>query len=449
MTGRTPMASSGKTLSLVDRLLCRLAFRGLTQVTKGTIHLHDYDALTKFGGEGALQATVQVHEPRLYRDLVLGGSLGAAAAYVRGEWDCDDLTALFRILLQNQTASEHLDGLLSRLSGWIQRGIHRWHANTKSGSHRNIHAHYDLGNDFFRLWLDDTWAYSCGIFDTPAATLEEASLEKFDRVCRKLALAQDDSVLEIGAGWGGFALHAAQRYGCRVTTTTISAEQFEFARQRMAGAGVADRVTLLRKDYRDLAGKFDKLVSLEMIEAVGHEYLNAYFAQCAALLRPEGSLLLQAIVMPERGYKRYLRTVDFIRRYVFPGGCLPSVSSILDAVGRTGRLRLVHLEDMAPHYAETLRRWRANFRRRVDEVRGLGYSAELIRLWDYYLCYCEAAFEERHVGVVQMVFDNDGCRRDPLAVGQAASLSRNESLSMNDWESDHPQCVANAGGRAR
>jgi cyclopropane-fatty-acyl-phospholipid synthase len=278
-----------------------------------------------------------------------------------------------------------------------------------------------LGNDFFQCWLDETWAYSCGIFTSPRATLREASLEKFDRACRKLDLRPDDHLLEIGTGWGGLAIHAAGEYGCRVTSTTISQEQFDLAARRVAAAGLAERVNLLSRDYRDLRGTFDKLISVEMIEAVGHEYLDTYFHKCGELLKPDGSMLLQAIVMPERGYRQYLRSVDFIRRYVFPGGCLPSVASILESVGRTTRMRLVHVEDLAPHYAETLRRWRANLHERLPEIRSLGYSEELLRLWDYYLCYCEAGFEERHVGVVQIVFDNHACRRDPLTVGQNAA----------------------------
>jgi cyclopropane-fatty-acyl-phospholipid synthase len=242
-------------------------------------------------------------------------------------------------------------------------------------------------------------------------------------------------------------MHAAERFGCRVTTTTISREQFELANQRIQSAGLGSQVSLLLQDYRDLAGQFDKLVSIEMIEAVGHEYLDNYFQQCSRLLKPQGSMLLQAIVMPERGYQKYLQSVDFIRRYIFPGGCLPSVASILDSVGRVSRLRLVHLEDMAPHYAETLRRWRANLRDRLEDVRRLGCSDEFIRLWHYYLSYCEAAFEERRVGVVQMVFDNHACRRDPLSITQAAAESRrHRRASRVDCKAESDHVAACAGG---
>jgi cyclopropane-fatty-acyl-phospholipid synthase len=215
--------------------------------------------------------------------------------------------------------------------------------------------------------------------------------------------------LEIGSGWGGFAIHAAKNYGCHVTTTTISREQFEVAQQRIRGAGLADRITLLQQDYRELHGQFDKLVSIEMIEAVGHRYLDEYFRQCGKLLRPNGSLVLQAIVMPERGYEQYLKSVDFIQRYVFAGGCLPSLGAMLGSVGRTTDLRFVHAEDFAPHYAETLRHWRRAFQNRIHDVRGLGYSDQFIRLWNYYLSYCEAAFEERYIGLLQIQFDRPEC----------------------------------------
>jgi cyclopropane-fatty-acyl-phospholipid synthase len=249
-------------------------------------------------------------------------------------------------------------------------------------------------------------------------------VEKFDRVCRKLDLRPEDHVLEIGTGWGGFAIHAARHYGCRVTTTTISREQFHVAQQRIGAAGLTDRVTLLQADYRDLHGQYDKLVSIEMVEAVGHRFLGDYFRQCGRLLRRDGSLVLQSIVMPERGYSQYLRSVDFIQRYVFPGGCLPSLAAMLEAAGRTTDLRFVHAEDFAPHYAETLRQWRRAFHARLDDVRRLGYPDEFIRLWNYYLCYCEAAFEERYVGVLQIQLDQPGCRRDPILLSRHAAAER-------------------------
>jgi cyclopropane-fatty-acyl-phospholipid synthase len=403
--------------SFLDRLARRVVTKQLAGLRRGEITLRDASGSILLGEPADLQATMLVHRPRFFRQAVLGGTLSVAESYLCGDWDCDDLTSLFRIFVRNRSFADRLDGGLARLASRVHQLFHWWHANTLKGSRRNIGAHYDLGNDFFRLWLDDTMAYSSGIFPAPGASLREASVEKFDRVCRKLGLRPSDEVLEIGTGWGGFAIHAAKNYGCHVTTTTISREQFEVAQQRIKEAGLAGQVTLLQQDYRDLRGQFDKLVSIEMIEAVGYRFLDEYFRQCGRLLRPDGSMVLQAIVMPERGYGQYLKSVDFIQRYVFPGGCLPSLGAILASIGRATDLRFVHAEDFAPHYAETLRHWRKAFHMRLDDVRRLGYSEEFIRLWNYYLCYCEAAFEERHVGVLQIQFDKPECRRDLVTQG--------------------------------
>jgi cyclopropane-fatty-acyl-phospholipid synthase len=407
----------------IDRTARRLVTGRLDGLRRGTLRLHDAGETARFGETDELEATLTIHHPRFFRRAVLGGTLSVAESYLDGDWDCDDLTALLRIFVRNREAAERMDRGAARLLGLLHRLVHLGRDNTRAGSRRNIAAHYDLGNDFYRLWLDDTMAYSSGIFPTPGATLVAASTEKFDRVCRKLDLRPADELLEIGTGWGGFALHAATRYGCRVTTTTISQRQLEAAQRRVAAAGLADRITLLPSDYRDLSGRFDKLASIEMIEAVGHRRLDSYFRCCGNLLRPDGTFVLQAIVMPERGYGQYLRSVDFIQRYVFPGGCLPSIGAILESAGRASDLRLVHAEDFAPHYAETLRRWRASFHAQLDAVRELGYDERFVRLWNYYLCYCEAAFEERAVGVVQLQFDKPECRRDPLTIGRRAADS--------------------------
>lgn len=416
-----------QTPGFLNRLARRALTRHLSGLRRGELNVRDAGSRLRFGQPADLQAALTVHRPRFFRQAVLGGTLAVADSYIRGDWDCDDLTSLFRIFVRNRGSAGHLNRGWARLFGLGHHLYHRWNANTRGGSRRNIAAHYDLGNAFYRLWLDDTLAYSSGIFPSAGTSLQEASTEKFDRVCRKLELGQDMDVLEIGTGWGGFALHAAGTYGSRVTTTTISREQAALARQRFAAAGLSDRITLLEQDYRDLDGQFDRLVSIEMVEAVGHRFLDDYFRQCGRLLRPDGSLVLQAIVMPERGYQTYLKSVDFIQRYVFPGGCLPSLGSMLAAAGRTTDLRFVHAEDFAPHYAETLRQWRSAFQQREDEVRSLGYPDEFIRLWNYYLCYCEAAFEERCIGVLQVQFDKPRCRRDPLQVGLRAAGLRSPS----------------------
>lgn len=356
------------------------------------------------GDADGLSALLVVNSPSFYRRVATEGSLGAAESYLRGEWDCDDLTSLFRIISRNLDRSTL--GVLR--SGFVSRAVARaghWLSrNTRAGSRRNIEAHYDLGNDFFELFLDPSMMYSSAMFERPDMTLEEAQISRLDHICRSLQLTSSDHVVEIGTGWGGFAHHAAMNFGCRVTTTTVSKEQFDYASQRVAAAGLSDRVTVLLQDYRDLNGSYDKLVSLEMVEAVGPQFYDTYFQKCAGLLKPGGRMLLQAIVMPEQRYDQYLKSVDFIQKFIFPGGSLPSVSALQDAVTRTSDLRLVRMEDFADGYARTLREWRSRFHDQLQAVRELGYSDRFIRMWDYYLTYCEAAFEERAVGVVQAVW---------------------------------------------
>jgi cyclopropane-fatty-acyl-phospholipid synthase len=291
------------------------------------------------------------------------------------------------------------------------RKVLHWAArNTRSGSRRNIAAHYDLGNEFFALFLDPTMMYSSAVFEHPAMTLEEAQVAKLERICRRLDLRPGERVLEIGTGWGGFALHAAGRYGCQVTTTTISEEQYALARERIHEAGLQGRVTLLKQDYRDLRGRYDKLVSIEMIEAVGHQYFGTFFARCGALLEPQGRMLLQAITIADQRYEAARKGVDFIKRYIFPGCCIPSVTALVNAASAASDLRLVHLDDIGPHYATTLRLWRENLLGNIGAVRGLGYSEAFIRMWEFYLAYCEAGFAERMLGDVHAVFAKPGAR---------------------------------------
>ena len=411
--------------SFFDRLARQTLERIIGKLDCDRITLRDETGERTFGTRSAegLHAIVDVRRPSFYRRILTGGSLGAAEAFLDGDWTTDDLTVLIRILIRNMHVAEGINRGLSRVTRVLARGLHWWRRNTRAGSRRNIEAHYDLGNDFFRLFLDETMMYSSGIFERPDSTLHEASVAKIDRICRELDLRPTDHLLEIGTGWGGFALHAARHYGCRVTTTTISREQFDLARQRIDDAGLNERVHVLLKDYRDLTGQYDKLVSIEMIEAVGHQFLDMYFRKCGELLKPAGLMLLQGIVMNEQRYAEYLRSADFIQRYVFPGGCLPSVLAIGQAVAKTTDMRVLHLADFAAHYTRTLRAWRARFRNSLDRVRALEYSERFIRLWEYYLCYCEAAFSERHVGVVQMLLAKPGSRRDLYAASAAAGQS--------------------------
>lgn len=390
-------------MSVIDRFAARLLHNRLGRLRNATLTIAFGDSTVTFGDGAAPQATIRVHDPRFYRTVILGGHLGAAEAYFDGWWDTDDLTALVRILVRNRGVLDDLETGLARLAQPVRQMWHATNRNTRSGSRRNIAAHYDLGNEFFAQFLDNTLTYSCGIFEHPDSTLQDASLAKYDRICRKLDITPDDHVLEIGIGWGGFALFAAERYGCRVTGTTISTEQYVFARERVAKARLGDRITLLHRDYRDLTGRFAKLVSIEMIEAVGHQYFDGFFEKCASLLGPDGVMALQTITVPDEHYDRLRREVDFIKRYIFPGSCLPSLALMRGAAERHG-FSLHHLEDITRHYTVTLRRWRHNFLAHWDRIRQLGLSEEFRRLWQFYFCYCEGGFAEGFLGDFQLVF---------------------------------------------
>lgn len=406
-----------------DRLAERALRDRLADIEHGALTIADGSDVQQYGRRSErcpLAATVRVHDPRFYSEIAFGGSIGAGEAYMQGYWSVDDLTAVMRILLQNRSVLDGMETGLARVTAPLQKALHWAARNTQVGSRRNIAAHYDLGNEFFGLFLDPTMMYSSAVFERPGMTLEAASLAKLDRICRKLDLKADNHVVEIGTGWGGFAMHAARHYGCRVTTTTISRRQHELASERIAAAGVADRVTLLLEDYRDLTGKFDKLVSIEMIEAVGYQYYDAYFRKCGELLKPEGMMLLQAITIADQRFDAARRAVDFIQRYIFPGSCIPSLTVMGDSIARVTDLRLYHLEDIGPHYATTLKLWRENMFANLDQVRALGYPDEFIRMWEFYFCYCEGGFTERAIGDVQMLLVKPLARPQPIVPPLAA-----------------------------
>ncbi|TLM65754.1 MAG: class I SAM-dependent methyltransferase [Deltaproteobacteria bacterium] len=406
--------SGQKAPGLTDRLARELVLRALGGISEGQLVLLEGARCFGFGREqrDGLSATVRVHSPAFYRNIAFGGSIGAGEAYMDGFWSCDDLPTLMRIMVRNQAVQDRLEGGLARLAGLARRLRHRGNDNSRRGSRRNIAAHYDLGNAFYRLFLDPSMAYSCGIFEQPETTLHEASIAKFERICSKLQLAPGMRLLEIGTGWGGFALHAARRYGCHVTTTTISGQQHAYVAAQIREAGLGDRITLLQSDYRDLSGSFDRLVSIEMIEAVGHRHLPAFFAVCARHLEADGLALIQAITVPDRIYPRYLKTPDFINRHIFPGGCCPSPGALAAAAG-TADLALIHLEDLSPHYVRTLQEWRRAFHGNLAGVRALGYDERFLRMWDYYLAYCEGGFAERFTGLVQQLYARPGSRPVP------------------------------------
>ena len=358
------------------------------------------------------RGAVRVIDSRTWSALAFRGVLGGAEAYMNGWWRAEDLVSVIRVLAQNAGAFDVLEDGSSWLRPWL-RLFHRLRDNDRSGSRRNIEAHYDLGNDFFATFLDETLTYSSAVFDRPDMTLEAAQTAKYERLCQKLDLRASHHLLEIGTGWGGFALHAARTRGCRVTTTTISREQFALARERIARAGLDGRIEVLLEDYRDLRGQYDRLVSIEMIEAVGHRHLPRFFEVCANRLAADGAMALQAILVPEQSWEHSKKSVDFIKRYIFPGGQLVGLGAISQAITKTA-LRLVHYEDITPHYAETLRRWRDRFLASRGEITALGMDERFFRTWEFYLAYCEGAFHERVNLAAQLVFENGGGRRNSI-----------------------------------
>ena len=404
--GETPV---GKRRWLRNALLAR--FEGLTG---GRLRMIEGGHVWSFGSGGGPDVTLTVEDDRFWRAAALGGSVGAAEAYMDGFWRCDDLVGLFQLVSRNAPTWQRLHSGVARLSHPARRIWHALRRNTRGGSQRNIAAHYDLSNDFFELFLDPSLTYSCAIFERDDQSLEEAQAAKYERLCRKLQLGPQDRVLEIGTGWGGFALHAAGRHGCRVTTTTISREQHELASERVARAGLAGRVEVLLEDYRDLRGRFDRLVSIEMIEAVGYQHLNRFFQVCADRLTANGAMALQAILTRDQDWRESIRTVDFIKRYIFPGGQLVSLTAITQAIARGTDLRISHLEEITPHYAETLRRWRERFLHNQEAVSSLGLDDRFRAMWDYYLAYCEGGFRERVIGAAQMVLEKASSRNAPL-----------------------------------
>jgi cyclopropane-fatty-acyl-phospholipid synthase len=376
----------------------------LRRLRHGALTILEGPARHSFGhaGEGEPAVVVVVHDRRVYR-AVLRGSLGLSTAYAEGWFDCDELAELARLAALNMPALDRWRRLVRPLFALPQAAVGWWTRNTRSRSRHHIAAHYDIGNELFSLMLDETMTYSCAIFEGPAASLHEAQIAKLDRICRKLELGPADHVLEIGSGWGGFAIHAASRYGCRVTATTLSGEQLTLARERIRAAGLEDRVEVIQQDYRDLEGRFDKLVSIEMIEAVGWMYLDTFFERCAALLKPEGAMLLQAITIDERAYHVEKAKRSFANTHVFPGGCLPSLDVISRSIARVTDMRPLQLEDITAHYVPTLRCWRENFLAQLERVRSLGYDGRFQRTWELYLAYCEGGFGGGRISDVQLL----------------------------------------------
>ena len=414
-------------MDYLDRRAEDVVVRSLQRLRHGGLLLETPGGARVFGvADGA--ATLRVHHPRFFRRAVAGGEMGVGESYMDGDWSTPDLVALAGLMLANQEVFGALPALPAWLSAQATRIAHRWRDNTRGGSRRNIAHHYDLGNRFFELFLDESRMYSSAVFARPGDTLEAAQQHKLRLICDKLDLRPGDRVLEIGSGWGGFAMFAAGRYGCHVTTTTISAEQHDYVSGLIARGGDAgSRIEVRFEDYRDLRGRFDKIVSIEMFEAVGLRHYDEFFAACHRLLDPDGLMLLQTITVDDWRFRNYLRNPSWIAKHIFPGAELASVAEILASMARVTTLTLHHAQQIGTHYARTLHEWRARFQARLGDVRAQGFDERFLRMWDLYLGYCEAAFLARHIGDVQLLLARSANRRvlfdEPWQASGAHELS--------------------------
>ena len=403
--------------SITQRLAKAMVIKQFSKLTKGQLLVNENGNNYIFGNKNndfPVSATIYVLSNEMYSEIAAKGLNGAAEAFIKGLWSSDDLTRLIRIFVRNREAANQIEGGVAKLATGLFYLQHSLRRNNHKGSLRNISAHYDLGNDLFETFLDNTKMYSCAIFENENSSLEQASINKIERICKKLELSSNDHVLEIGTGWGGFAIFAAKNFGCKVTTTTISQKQYEYTLEKVKTLGLQDKISVLKKDYRDLTGKYNKLVSIEMIEAVGHHYYHDFFRKCNQLLIPDGRMLLQSIIITDYLYEEAKQFSDFIKTYIFPGSCIPSISKLCESSAKATDMRLFHLEDITPHYAKTLNHWRSYFMNNVQKIRDLGFSEEFIRLWNFYFCYCEGGFIERQIGAVQMLFTKPLCRMDPI-----------------------------------
>lgn len=396
--------------------LTRWLKKQLLNHLKDLQHAHliiiDGDEQYNFGDEMSdLQVSLHVHDDHFYSALALQGSVGAAESYQRGDWDCDELTRLIRVFVRNRDWLDSIENGSARIKNALLKVSHYFQKNSPQGSRQNIAEHYDLGNDLFRLFLDERMMYSSAIYNHVNDNLETAATRKLKIICEKLQLSANDRVIEIGTGWGGFAVYAAQHYGCHVTTTTISEQQYRYAEDLVKQSGLTDRVTVLKKDYRDLSGQFDKLVSIEMVEAVGHQYLATYLKKCDALLADDGLALIQAITIEDSRYRQALKSVDFIKKHIFPGSFIPSISTLVATAGDQTQLKLINLEDIGDSYARTLADWRQRFNQHTEALQALGYDQNFRRMWRFYFCYCEGGFIERAISDVHLLLAKPGNQR--------------------------------------
>ena len=397
--------SSKKSSKFLSKIFKKIVLSKFHNLNHGYVKINDHQKTFEIGDKNSiLKANVDIYSDEFYVFIGSGGLLGASEAYALNYWKSDNLTALFQIMLKNEELMNSFESGFASFIKPINKFIHYTRSNTLTGSKKNILAHYDLSNEFYQLWLDKTMTYSSGFFTNKDSTLEEASIEKLDKICRKLKLTESDHVLEIGTGWGSFAIHAAKNYNCKVTTTTISDSQYQYADRKIKELNLEHKINLINKDYRLLDGKFDKIASIEMIEAVGHKYVPDFFKKINSLLNDNGLFAMQGITYNDQKFDIYKHSVDFINKYIFPGSCLISVFQVSEIIKKNTNLIFNDLEDITFHYAKTLSIWRENFNNEIENVKKLGFSNSFINLWEFYFVYCEAGFREQNIGDYQFLF---------------------------------------------
>ena len=394
----------------MNHLYKKIIHQRLSQIKDAHIIIKDGKSINKFGKPGNLSAKINILEAVFYKNIILGGTIGASESFIRGEWSSPNLTNVIRVLARNTEAQDKLENLFTLLSQPFLKVMHKLNENSVRGSKKNISRHYDLSNDFFSLFLDKNMMYSSAIYKSRKTSLDDASTNKLDVICKKLNLKKTDHVIEIGTGWGGFAIYAAKNYGCKVTTITISIEQYKFAKQKIKEAGLGKKIKVLLKDYRLLKGQYDKLVSIEMIEAVGYQFYDEYFKIIGQLLKNDGEALIQAITIKDQRYSKAIQSVDFIQKYIFPGSCIPSITAIQNSLTSSTDLVINDIRDIGHHYARTLADWRKRFLKNKQEIRKLGFDDKFLRMWLFYFAYCEGGFEEKVISDIHLHITKPGYR---------------------------------------
>lgn len=394
----------------MNHLYKKIIHQRLSQIKDAHIIISDGKSINKYGKPGNLSAKINILDSVFYKNIILGGTIGASESFIRGEWSSPNLTNVIRVFARNTEAQDKLENLFTLLSQPFLKVMHKINENSVRGSKKNISRHYDLSNDFFSLFLDKNMMYSSAIYKSRKTSLEDASTNKLDVICKKLNLKKTDHVIEIGTGWGGFAIYAAKNYGCKVTTATISIEQYKFAKQKIKEAGLGKKIKVLLKDYRLLKGQYDKLVSIEMIEAVGYQFYDEYFKIIGQLLKNDGEALIQAITIKDQRYSKAIQSVDFIQKYIFPGSCIPSITAIQNSLTSSTDLVINDIRDIGHHYARTLADWRKRFLKNKQEIRKLGFDNKFLRMWLFYFAYCEGGFEEKVISDIHLHITKPGYR---------------------------------------